>query len=140
MQTLTNAVLVTRDARLNFLPALFSKDYLRAEINVYAYADRYIQGYDGSEWQFYTLPDGGGYLAPDAEHVKVCNPDNWFEQEMSADAAGVFITAMVLNHRCWMYSHNDEEDLCGHFLERYEQLMAFVETHPERDLILRALD
>ncbi|HGY0482224.1 TPA: antirestriction protein [Salmonella enterica subsp. enterica serovar Derby] len=140
MQTLTDAVLVTRDARLNFLPTLFSDDYLRAEMNIYQYADRYIQDYDGAEWLFYTLPEGGGYLAPDVERVKVWNPDNWFEQEMSADAAGIFITAMVLNHRCWMYSHHDEEELCGHFLERYEQLMAFIETHPERNLILRALD
>lgn len=130
-----------RDARYRFLPYLFGADYLNAELNIYAYANRYLSDYDGGEWLFYTLPYGGGYLAP-AEDIRLtlCNPDNGFQRTISADAAGMFITAMVLNHRCWMHSHHDEEDLCTLFSLRFEQLRTFIRTHPERTAILAALD
>jgi len=140
MQNLNNAMTVNPESRMGFLPMLFSEDFIRAESNIYSYADRYIKNYTGGIWLFYNLPCGGGYMAPDMGSVTVCNPENWFEREMSADAAGIFITAIVLNHRSWMHSHHDEEELCTHHCQRYEQLMSFVETHPERELIMRALD
>lgn len=139
-QSAITATPVRPSALFDFLPTLFGSDYVRAECCIYAYADKYIQGYDGCEWVFNQLPDGAGYLAPEDERVVVSNPDNWFEGEMSGDAAGIFITAMVLNHRAWMHSHHDEEEACRHYVNRYEQLMAFVSTHREAGAIYRALD
>ena len=87
------------------------------------------------------LPDlfGGGYMAPDVESLTLCNPDNWFEQTVSGEVAGIILTALVLNHRSWHHSNHDHE-LCRHFCRRYEQLMAFADTHPESATIWRALD
>ncbi|MFJ5375200.1 antirestriction protein [Pectobacterium versatile] len=139
-QTAQNVTIVSDSQRLNFLPELFGADFFMAEMNIYSYADVYLRGYKGGFWQFYSLPEGNGYLAPDAERVTVCNPDNYFEQEMSGEAAGIFITAMVLNHRAWMHSRHDQEELCELFCERYEALMEFARGHKERDAILSALD
>ena len=115
-------------------------DYLTAEACIYAYAAKYIRDYDGGEWTFNTLPQGAGYLAPDEDRVTVFNPDNGFVGEMSGDAAGIVVTALVLNHRSWMHDHHDERDACRHYIRRYEQLMSIVATHRESRAIYRALD
>lgn len=139
-QSAITATPVRPSSLLDFLPTLFGADYVKAEACIYAYAAKYIRDYSGGEWTFNQLPDGAGYLAPEEERVFVSNPDNWFEGEMSGDAAGIFITAMVLNHRAWMHSHHDQQEASRHYVNRYEQLMAFVPTHREASAIYRALD
>lgn len=126
--------------RLTFLPALFSTDFMASEATVYAYAMRHIEGYEGGFWHYCRLPDGAGYMMPDRETVMFSNSGNWFEQEVSAEVAGIIITALVLNHRSWHHSHHDRDELCRHFCQRYDQLMAFVGDHPEAATIYRALD
>lgn len=65
---------------------------------MYAYAHRYCPDYTGGFWQFYLLPDGGGFIAPDVESLTLCNADNWFEQTVSREVAWIILTALVLNH------------------------------------------
>ncbi|HCM9227669.1 antirestriction protein [Enterobacter bugandensis] len=140
-QTVTcDAVRLEGTQRLTFLPDLFGGDFMTSEASVYAYAQRYCPEYQGGFWQFYRLPEGGGYMAPDVESLTLCNPDNWFEQTVSGEVAGIILTALVLNHRSWHHSNHDHEELCRHFCRRYEQLMAFADTHPESATIWRALD
>ena len=139
-QSATTATPVRPSALFDFLPTLFGADYVKAEACIYAYAAKYIRDYSGGEWTFNQLPDGAGYLAPEEERVFVSNPDNGIEGEMSGDAAGIFITAMVLNHRAWMHSHHDQQEASSHYVNRYEQLMALVPTHREASAIYRALD
>lgn len=126
--------------RLTFLPSLFSTDFMVSEATVYAYAMRHIEGYEGGFWHYNRLPDGAGYMVPDMASVSFSNPDNYFESEVSAEVAGIIITALVLNHRSWHHSHHDRDELCRHFCKRYEQLMAFVSEHPKAATIYRALD
>lgn len=137
-----NATLLQGAQRLTFLPDLFSTDFMRSEATVYAYAERFFEGYQGGMWQFYRLPAGGGFMVPelDAGTVMFTQPGNWFEQEVSAEVAGIIITALVLNHRSFHHDHHDQEELCRHFCRRYQQLMDFVNTHPDASLIYRALD
>jgi len=126
--------------RLTFLPVLFSSDFMSSEATVYAYASRHIHGYEGGLWHYFRLSDGAGYMVPDMETVTFSNPGNYFEKEVSAEVAGIIITALVLNHRSWHHSHHDRDELCRHFCQRYEQLMAFAAGHPEAATIYRALD
>ena len=101
-QTVTcDAVRLEGAQRLTFLPDLFGGDFMTSEASVYAYAQRYCPEYQGGFWQFYRLPEGGGYMAPDVESLTLCNPDNWFEQTVSGEVAGIILTALVLNHRSW---------------------------------------
>lgn len=135
----TEARIVDNENRMNFLHYLFGVDYVIAETCVYIYAKRYLENYRGGDWKLHQFPDGG-YMAPDIDRIVVCNPENWFEQEMSGEAAGLFITALVLNHRAWMYSRHDQEELCELFCSRHESIMDFICNHEERKLILSALD
>lgn len=77
-QTVTccDAVRLEGAQRLTFLPDMFGGDYMTAEASVYAYAQRYCPDYQGGFWQFYRLPDGSGYMAPDVESLTFCNSDN----------------------------------------------------------------
>lgn len=75
-QTVTcDAVRLEGAQRLTFLPDLFGGDFMTSEASVYAYAQRYCPEYQGGFWQFYRLPDGGGFMAPDVESLTLCNPD-----------------------------------------------------------------
>ncbi|MBE8917482.1 antirestriction protein [Enterobacter kobei] len=140
-QTVTRNVVRLEGAQsLTFLPDLFGGDFMMSEASVYAYAHRYCPDYQEGFWRFYRLPDGGGYMAPDAVSLTLCNPENGFEQRVSGDVAGIILTALVLNHRSWFHSHHDHEELCRHFCRRYEQLIAFADTHPESATLWRALD
>ena len=69
-QTVTcDAVRLEGAQRLTFLPDLFGGDFMTSEASVYAYAQRYCPEYLGGFWQFYRLPEGGGYMAPDVESL-----------------------------------------------------------------------
>ncbi|MGC1026725.1 antirestriction protein [Pantoea agglomerans] len=126
---------------LRFLPSLFGHDYVQAENNVYLYASRYLANYDGTVWDFVQLPGGGGYMKPEGEErYMYSNPYHWTELEISADAAGIIITALVLNHRSWLYDRHDDEELSTHFCQRHRQLMERVKTHPEAAAIFCALN
>lgn len=97
MQHTQLAGLVADDARMAFLPMLFSDDFFFAEQHVYQYADRFCQDYHGGYWHFYTLPDGGGYMAPEIEQQLFTNQLNGFSAPVSGDAAGIILTSLVLN-------------------------------------------
>ena len=126
---------------LRFLPSLFGHDYVQAENNVYLYASRYLANYDGTVWDFVPLPGGGGYMKPEGEErYMYSNPYHWTELEISADAAGIIITALVLNHRSWLYDRHDDEELSAHFCQRHRQLMECVKTHPDAAAIFCALN
>ncbi|AGN88356.1 antirestriction protein [Enterobacter sp. R4-368] len=127
--------------KLRFLPALFGHDFICAENNVYNYAAQYLEGYDGGVWDYAVIPEGGGFMKPEGEERwHFSNSQNFADLTLSSEAAGIVITALVLNHRSWMYDRHDEEELCRLYCRRHHQLMAYAEYHPEAAAIFRALD
>ncbi|KMV67264.1 antirestriction protein, partial [Erwinia sp. OLMDLW33] len=92
------------------------------------------------EWNFVALENGGGFMQPDGDEWHFSNPDNGAEMTLSAEAAGIVITAMVLNHRSWFYDRHDEPELCEHYCGRFRQLTGFISAHPEYGAIWRALN
>lgn len=127
-------------AKFRFLPMLFSHDYVRGEQHVFQYADRFLENYAGGEWVFVRLSTGGGFMQPGEDAWRFRNADNWSDVEVSAEAAGIIITAMVLNHRSWLYDRDGLTALCEHACRRHDQLMAFAVEHAEAAAIFRALD
>ncbi|WP_297202870.1 hypothetical protein [uncultured Pluralibacter sp.] len=47
--------------KMCFLPILFTGDFMRAELNIYQYADRFLSDYVRGVWKFAQLP-GGGFM------------------------------------------------------------------------------
>lgn len=97
--------------RLSFLPYLFGQDFLYAEASVYALAKKMMPEYEGGFWHFIRLPDGGGYMMPDGDRFHMVNGANWFDRTVSADAAGVILTSLVINRQLWLYHDSGDAGL-----------------------------
>ena len=110
--------------RLSFLPYLFGNDFLYAEAYVYALAQKMMPEYQGGFWHFIRLPDGA----------------NWFDRTVSADAAGIILTSLVINRQLWLYHDSGDAGLTQLYRMRDAQLWRHIEFHPECNAIYAALD
>lgn len=134
----TGCVITAREVpeaeRLDFLPHHFGQRMLQLERNVYAQLGHLCEQYHGGYWHFYTLSNGGCYLAPAGDHYHLLQPANQFEATVSADAAGIIATLYALGSLAFNYQ--DE----AIFTERYHQLRDFAHSHAESKAIFRAID
>lgn len=126
--------------RLSFLPYLFGNDFLYAEAYVYALAQKMMPEYQGGFWHFIRLPDGGGYMMPDGDRFHLVNGENWFDRTVSADAAGIILTSLVINRQLWLYHDSGDAGLTQLYRMRDAQLWRHIEFHPECNAIYAALD
>ncbi|MFN4267059.1 MAG: antirestriction protein [Aquabacterium sp.] len=131
------AKLVPESRRLEFLPMLFGEQLMIiGEMTVFSLMSKFSPDYHGGLWDFVEVPNGG-YMRPSVSHdsrlYKFSCPDNWFEGEVSADAAGIIVTLIALSHM----SFKDRTDRCA---DHFHALRDFVDGHPEASLIYRAID
>ena len=131
---------VEESDRLSFLPELFGTDFLAAEMQVYALAEKHITDYCGGFWHFIRIPEGGGYMMPDGDRFHLTNPDNWFDRSVSADAAGIIITALAINRRIWLPYERGDVALTRHLMVQESCLWNFISSHDECAAICAALD
>lgn len=132
--TLSVARLVPDGERMNFLPKAFgSRLMLRGEISVDNWLDRLSQEYSGGFWHYYEIPNGF-YMAPaDYDKLRIVCPMNYFERDMSADAAGIVATLYALCELCNQYRSDD-------LAEKYHTLRDFAGEHAEANAIFAAID
>jgi len=134
----TDVVMATRvpDAdRLDFLPTFFgTRLMMRGEAMVYDWMGQLCADYTGGFWNFWTLSNGGGYLAPsNVDPMKLRVDGNGFEGEMSADAAGIVATLFTLSQ----LSIQTQQDAIG---DLFHALREFAGEHAEAALIFGAID
>lgn len=71
-------------------------------------------------------------------------PGNYFELEVSADAAGIIATLMIMNLLSWQAADMGAQyaKVCKYLVARQDALKDYVSLiqHPERGLIWRAID
>ena len=139
-QTPVTASLVSDDARLDFLPFYFGpRLMMRAEALVYGWMGRLSKDYTGAYWHYYTLSNGGFYLAPAYDgQMRVEVAGNWFEGELSADAAGIVATLFALSQ---IAAEAQAKGLdADALIDRYHFLRDFAAEHAEGPAIFRAID
>ncbi|OYD64863.1 UNVERIFIED_ORG: antirestriction protein [Burkholderia sp. CF145] len=124
--------------RLAFLPNFFgARLMMRAEAMIYDQAGHLSENYHGGLWTFYTLSNGGFYMAPQSpERFTVVVHGNDYEGEVSADAFGVIVTLFVVGSLCWI----ENEALRAKFSNHFHQLRDYALQHEEACAILRAID
>lgn len=126
--------LVSERERLGFMPRLFGRYYLLGEQLVYSWMRKLSSEYKGGYWDFYKFGNGGGYLAPRREGTfKMACAGNWFEGEVSPDAAGIIATLYALSQ----LANQVEDDA---IIEQYYRLREFALEHPEKAAIAAAID
>lgn len=129
------ATIVPEEKRLAVLPRFFSfAQMLCAEALVFAYMTKLSIDYSGGYWHYYTLSNGGFYMAPAIDvPMKIEWNGNGYSGMMTADAAGIVATLFAVNHLA------DETDT-DKMTELYHQLLHFACAHPEAKAILAAID
>ena len=124
--------------RLNFLSMMFGRNFMRGEALVYGWLSRLSEDYNGGFWNYYTLTNGGFYMAPATDKaLRLVVAGNWFEGELSADAAGIVATLFALGQIAAEIQGTAEADA---LIDRYYFLRDFAAEHAEAGLIFRAID
>jgi hypothetical protein len=141
MMTQTSLNLITRELvsenqRLDTTERLFGIHFpLHMEPVIYGITDRMAADYKGGYWDFYTLSNGGFYMAPSSDDIFQVTCDNFFQDELSSDALG--ITACL-------YAYSNLSFSNGRFARvsacHYHRLREYSFQHPEVKAILGATD
>lgn len=133
------AHLVAEGDRLDFLPAFFGpRLMMRGEALVFGWLDALSEDYNGGFWNFYTLTNGGFYMAPASDKRMRLEVDgNGFSRDMSADAAGIVATLFALGQLAAEVEGTDAGDV---LIDRYHFLRNFAKAHAEANVILAAID
>lgn len=143
--------------RLVFVPRLFAT--AQGEQMVATFLHRH-SNYDGGVWRFFEVPRGisghvaawtdicttrpTGYIVPPEGNYRLTIVGNYFDEEVSADAAGIIGTLFVLNRLAWKTSEMGRQYAltCQGLADRQDALKDYVSIirHPEASLIFRAID
>ncbi len=127
---------VPESERMNVADTLFGVRYVTLlEPTIFNMAGMLAAAYDGAYWEFYTLSNGGFYMAPRGEDVYDASCSNGFVGKLSSSGLGL---AACL----YAYSHLSFDDgpfgqLCA---TQYHLVREFMFQHPEAELIARAID
>lgn len=103
---------------------------------VYSIAGNIASEYQGAYWEFYSLSNGGFYMAPCSDQPYQVSCDNGYEGSLSAEALG--ITACLYAYSHLSFSSNEAfAEICAN---HYHWLRAFMLEHQEANSILKAID
>ena len=128
--------LVPEDQRLAITEQLSGMAFpLQLEPVVYGITDRMAGEYTGGYWDFFTLSNGGFYMAPSEDRVFHIKCQNMFEGDLSADALG--ITACLYAYSNLSFSLSD---IAREYARHYHLLREYSMGHAEVREILAATD
>lgn len=138
--TLITATLLPDAQRLHFWPQHFGgiPQWILLEPHIFGWMDRLYKNYSGGIWRFYTLSNGGAFMAPepDDEHDELWtlfNAMNGNSAEINPMAAG--ITVCLLK-----YSHHACRTECDAMTAHYYRLRDYALNHPECNAIMHLID
>ena len=134
MEAITNTLCPDQE-RLNFLPQHVGKQFLQYELTVYAQMDTFSKDYQGGVWDFYSLSNGGFYMAlkSQSDTIRLKCLSNDFEDHMTTDAASIGVNLFVQNHFAWEFQSE-------RFSKLYYHLRDYALEHSEAGKILAFID
>ena len=128
--------LVPEDQRMDIVGRLFGMAFpLQLEPVVYGITDRMSGEYTGGYWHFYTLSNGGFYMAPATDESFEVSCQNQYRGMISADALG--ITACLYAYSNLSFSLSD---VAREYARHYHLLREYMLGHPEAREILGSTD
>lgn len=132
------ATLVSDEDRPNFLPSRLGQYFLKFEAHLYDLASSQ-SNYNGGYWEFYTLDNGGWYLAPKHATGFDVQCPNYHRGHMSADAFGVAFSLLAINHLLW-YAHEKDPECAKQLHTAFYALRDFAADHKEGAEIFGVID
>lgn len=129
--------LVPERRRLSITEKYFKHFFpFQVEPVIYYFASQLSSSYGGGYWHFYTLSNGGFYMAPDFTKSFTLVSMNGFEGQVSADALGVIVCLYAYSY----LSSSKETDLTEICASHYHRLRDFAFEHGEAKAIFSAID
>jgi hypothetical protein len=137
-QLIITATPVPDEQRIGFWPQHFGTipQWITLEPRNFAWMDRLCADYHGGIWRFYTLSNGGAFMAPEAdidEKWALSNSMNGNGAELSSDAAGIAVCLMAYSH----HACRTESDA---MTEHYYRLRDYALSHAECRVIMHIID
>jgi len=127
--------MVAEDQRTHVTADLFGVYFpLQLEPFVFSMASRLSEDYGGGYWLFYTLDNGGFYMAPDSDRFQVVSENGW-KGFISADAFGITVCLFAYSHLS--FGSGQFAETCA---EQYHLLREYMMDHAEAGAILAATD
>jgi hypothetical protein len=109
---------------------------LLIEPRVYAFTDLLVDAYEGGQWEFYLLSNGGFFMSPNlSEPIEVKCP-NFYSGHLSAAALGIVVGLYAYSH----VSFSKDERLRELGTQHYFLLRDYALQHPEARQIFQAVD
>lgn len=138
LQLPTNRIQITRlpgQMPANFTSRMFpGANPIICEHRVFSLMMNISENYKGGLWSAYEATNGALFMAPSYEGRTLCRwPMNYFEGEMSWEAAGLYATilgTLIAYEEC-----NSDALATAH-----HRLMDLVGEHEEAEVLYRALD
>ena len=128
------ANLLPEESRMGFLPAFFGQAMMIGEGLVYCWMRNLSEDYQGGYWDYFKLSNGGFYMAPrTSKKFRVLVAGNYFEGELSADAAGIVATLYAL---CELANRTASDRV----VDLYHLLRDYASEHPDAGQIFAAID
>ena len=123
--------------RIQHTANLFGLNFpLHLEPLVYTITGNIAEEYDGGYWEFYTLSNGGFYMAPRSDTPFNVSCENGFEGLLSADALGITVCLYAYSHLSFSGKGGFDEI----YARQYHWLRDYMLEHPEASAILGAID
>jgi hypothetical protein len=122
--------------RPRFWPTHFGSipGWLLLESHVFNWLDRLCTDYQGGYWEFYTLSNGGAFIAPSAEkEYLLFNTLNGNGATVGHEAAGIVACLMTYSHHA---CRTESEAMTEHFY----RLREYALQHPESSAIFALID
>jgi hypothetical protein len=140
-QIISNSNIITRqlvaeDQRTIVTADLFGVYFpLQLEPFIFSMASRLSEDYGGGYWLFFTLDNGGFYMAPDSDRRFQVTSENGWEGFMSADAFGIAVCLFAYSNLS--FGSGQFAETCA---EQYHLLRGYMMDHDEAGTILAATD
>ena len=136
MEKIITAIRVPESQRMDVADEHFGIRFpLTVEPMIYQFATQLASAYAGGYWHFYTLSDGGFFMAPDMADTFDVIADNGYQGSISAEALGITACLYAFSNLSFIKGAFGEK--CA---DRYHQLYEFAMQHPEVAAIRAAID
>jgi hypothetical protein len=136
MTTITKTQ-VPNNKRIKVAADIFGANFpMRLEPFIYALTGNIAEDYSGGYWEFYTLSNGGFYMAPRSDTPFKVSCENGFEGQLSGDALGIAACLYAYSN----LSFGVESAFTETCARQYYWLREYMHEHPEVAAILGAID
>lgn len=128
---------VPEAGRVAAAAAAFGSGFSRKiEPVIFLFAETLSRDYSGGYWDFFTLSNGGFFMAPSADKTFHVAADNFFRGELSSEAFGIVCCLYAFSNTSFDPASNTSRRAA----DQFHLLRAFALDHPEACAIFSAID